>query len=98
MKKIIMSTLVATAVSLSFAASANVTPHNSILKGEKHFLTGYSAHNLDGTINVVVEIPAGQTAKYEVNKTTGMLELEQKNGQPRFVKYLGYNYIIFNFT
>ncbi|MBL0125414.1 MAG: inorganic diphosphatase [Betaproteobacteria bacterium] len=67
-----------------------VTPHVSILKGERHFLTGYDPINRDGTYNVVIEIPAGTTAKYETNNKTGMLELEQKNGAPRFVQYLGY--------
>ena len=69
---------------------ANVTPNVSVLQGEKNYLTGYPALNVDGTVNVVIEIPAGHTAKYEVNKKTGMLELEQKNGKPRFVKYVGY--------
>ncbi len=72
------------------SAQATVTPNVSVLQGEKNYLTGYSALNVDGTYNVVIEIPAGHTAKYEVNKQTGMLELEQKNGKPRFVKYVGY--------
>ena len=62
----------------------------SVLKGERHYLTGYDPINKDGTVNVVIEIPAGTTAKYETNKDTGMIELEQKNGAPRFVQYLGY--------
>lgn len=74
---------------LSYAQDV-VTPHVSILKGERHFLTGYDPINRDGTYNVVIEIPAGTTAKYETNNKTGMLELEQKNGAPRFVQYLGY--------
>ena len=72
------------------AQGAGVTPQVSVLKGEKNYLTDYSAHNLDGTVNVVVEIPAGTTAKYEVDGKTGMLVLEQKNGKPRYVQYLGY--------
>lgn len=66
------------------------TPHVSVLKGDRNFLTGYDPINVDGTVNVVIEIPAGTTAKYETNNKTGMLELEQKNGAPRFVQYLGY--------
>ncbi|TRZ66728.1 MAG: inorganic diphosphatase [Rhodocyclaceae bacterium] len=66
------------------------TPYVSVLKGERHFLTGYEPVNKDGTVNIVIEIPAGTTAKYETNNKTGMLELEQKNGAPRFVQYLGY--------
>ncbi|MEN8140897.1 MAG: inorganic diphosphatase [Thermodesulfobacteriota bacterium] len=92
MKKVLTYSLTAaafTCLSLS-VAQADVTAHVSVLQGEKNFLSGYSSQNVDGTYNVVVEIPAGQTAKYEVNKKSGMLELEQKNGKPRFVKYLGY--------
>ena len=64
--------------------------HVSVLKGERNFLTAYDPVNRDGTYNVVIEIPAGTTAKYEVDKDTGMMVLEQKNGQPRYVQYLGY--------
>ena len=66
------------------------TPHVSVLRGEKHYLTGYDPINRDGTYNVVIEIPAGTTARYETNNQTGMLELEQKDGAARFVQYLGY--------
>jgi inorganic pyrophosphatase len=62
----------------------------SVLRGEGSFLTDYDPINLDGTVNAVIEIPAGTTAKYETNKNNGMLELEQKDGKPRFVQYLGY--------
>ena len=71
-------------------AAQDVTPFVSVLKGEANFLTDYDPINLDGTVNAVIEIPAGTTAKYETNKNNGMLELEQKNGKPRFVQYLGY--------
>jgi inorganic pyrophosphatase len=67
-----------------------VTPQVSVWKGEKNFFTGYDTHNLDGTVNAVIEIPAGTTAKFEVSIKTGLIELEQKNGAPRFVQYLGY--------
>jgi inorganic pyrophosphatase len=72
------------------AGASDVTAHVSVLKGAKNFLTGYDPHNLDGTVNAVIEIPAGTTAKYETNTKTGMIELEQKNGAPRYVQYLGY--------
>ena len=71
-------------------AAQGVTPHVSVLRGEGSFLTDYDPINLDGTVNAVIEIPAGTTAKYETNKNNGMLELEQKDGKPRFVQYLGY--------
>ncbi len=74
-----------------FAAAQDLAqPYVSVVKGPKHYLSGYDPINVDGTVNVVIEIPAGTTAKYETNKRNGMLELEQKNGVPRFVQYLGY--------
>ncbi|MFQ5638104.1 MAG: inorganic diphosphatase [bacterium] len=60
------------------------------LVGEKSFLTGYEAQNSDGTLNVVVEIPTGTTAKWEVSKPEGYLKWNFKNGKPRLVQYLGY--------
>lgn len=81
--------LAAAAFSTALAAQ-EVTPYASVLKGEADFLSGYEPINLDGTINAVVEIPAGTTAKYDTNVNTGMIELEQKDGKPRFVQYLGY--------
>lgn len=69
---------------------AQTTPQLSLLKGERHFHTGYDPVNADGTVNIVIEIPAGTTAKYQVVNETGLIELEQKNGAPRFVQYLGY--------
>ena len=74
----------------SLAEAPGVTAQQSVLKGERHFLNDYPTHNMDGTVNVVVEIPAGTTAKYEVDHTSGLLALEQKNGMPRYVRYLGY--------
>ena len=41
-------------------------------------------------IHVVVEIPAGTNDKWEVDKGTGALHWERKNGVPRVVQYLAY--------
>jgi len=46
--------------------------------------------NADGTVNAVIEIPAGTNAKWEVSEETGVMCWEIKNGAPRLVKYLGY--------
>lgn len=44
-----------------------------------------------GAVNVVVEIPAGTTAKYEMDKSSGTLEHERlDDGSLRYVDYLGY--------
>lgn len=60
------------------------------LVGEKSFLSGYNPINEDSTINIVVEIPTGTTAKWEVSKPEGVMKWEIRNGKPRGVKYLGY--------
>ena len=46
--------------------------------------------NTDSTVNMIVEIPSGTTAKYELNKDSYTLEMDSINGQPRFINYLGY--------
>lgn len=74
---------------LPLAGQGAVTPWVSVLKGEKSFLTGYDPVNVDGTVTAIVEIPAGTTAKYET-MPNGTMELEQKDGAPRYVKYLAY--------
>ncbi len=85
-----LALILGTAVLAPALAADGPTPFVSVFKGDANFYTGYDPVNLDGTVNVVVEIPAGTTAKYEVMTKTGMIELEQKNGKPRFVQYLGY--------
>jgi inorganic pyrophosphatase len=60
------------------------------IKGEKNFLTGYPTVTSDGRVNVVVEIPAGTDAKWEVSKSEGLLQWEIRNGRPRVVQYLPY--------
>ncbi len=60
------------------------------LVGKKNLLTDYQPTSPDGDINVVVEIPTGTIAKWQVAKPDGNLEWEFKKGQPRIVKYLGY--------
>lgn len=55
-----------------------------------NFLTAYEPVHADGDVNVVIEIPAGTLEKWEVSKPDGQLTLEQINGKPRIVEYVGY--------
>lgn len=55
-----------------------------------NLFTEFPPTNKDGTVNAVIEIPTGTVEKWEVTKTMGQLELEQIDGAPRLVKYLGY--------
>jgi inorganic pyrophosphatase len=60
------------------------------LAGSESFLTIAEAVNPDGTLNVVVEIPAGTIAKWEVDKADGTMRWETEAGRPRRIDYLGY--------
>ncbi len=55
-----------------------------------NFFLDFKAQNPDGTVNTVVEIPAGTNDKFEVSEDTGKMCWELKNGVPRVIKFLGY--------
>lgn len=75
--------------SLDHAANLTlVDPYT--LAGERHLVRDYMPVDSSGNIHVVVEIPTGTNAKWEVDKTTGQLKWEFKEGKPRIVSYLGY--------
>ncbi len=51
----------------------------------------YPAITKDGEINAIVEIPAGTSAKWELNKEhDNQIIWEYKNNKPRVVNFLGY--------
>ena len=58
--------------------------------GSAHFIDDFPARTPSGEVNVVVEIPAGTDAKWEVTKPGGELRWQIKDGAPRVVQYLGY--------
>jgi len=55
-----------------------------------NYLTGYPAINDDGTVNAVIEIPAGDSAKFEVTTDGSGMRQNQVDGRPRFIEYLTY--------
>ena len=55
-----------------------------------HLLHDYSPLDEEGHVQAVVEMPAGTLQKWEVEKETGELEWEIKDGQRRVVDYLSY--------
>ena len=89
MKRTFIASVLASALLLTGAIAAcrgrrtSPPPFVSVVKGEKSYWSGYDPINADGSVNVVIEIPAGTTAKYETNKRNGMLELEQKQRRCR---------------
>ena len=48
------------------------------------------AMTADSTINVFIEIPAGSTEKWELDKVHHKLVMDSIEGQPRYIDYLGY--------
>ena len=63
---------------------------NDKIIGKKNYLHEYSSFNDDETINVVVEIPAGDNQKWEVSKVDGTIRREFSNNSFRTIKYLPY--------
>lgn len=61
-----------------------------VVEGPRDFLRGYRALNPDGTVNAVIEIPAGTSAKWEVDKSDGALRWERRGDGYRMVQYLPY--------
>ena len=60
------------------------------LAGPKNLLNDYPSRSAEGKVNVVVEIPAGRTEKWEVRKPDGALAWNFKKRKPRVLKYIGY--------
>lgn len=63
---------------------------NYTIEGKRNFLTGYKPLFEDGDINAIIEIPAGTSEKWEVDKSNGKIIWEFVDKKPRIVKYLGY--------
>lgn len=58
--------------------------------GPTHYTRGYPPDNPDGSVNAVIEIPAGTTAKFEVSENDGAMRWKKKreDGSRREVDYL----------
>jgi inorganic pyrophosphatase len=67
------------------------------LIGSKSFLDGIEPINIDGTINVVVEIPAGTIEKWEVSKSDGSIIWDFLDGNPRSINYKDLKHGLLNF-
>jgi inorganic pyrophosphatase len=60
------------------------------LVAKESLVTSHPAKNRDDTINVVIEIPSGTNAKWEVRMSDGALVREFTGANPRVIKYLAY--------
>ena len=76
--------------SAASARSSNPTDDSEKLVGERNFLSGYTAIVREGVINVVIEIPAGTNAKWEVSTDGESIHWEIRKSEPRVVQYLPY--------
>ena len=82
--------MVTSGQSITHGKSSSPGPDSAVLIGERNFLTGYSAIATEGIVNVVVEIPAGTTEKWEVSADGKSIHWEIKKGKPRIIQYLPY--------
>lgn len=55
-----------------------------------NYLTGYTALVEGGMVHVVVEIPAGTNAKWQVSASGDSIDWEHEEGEPRVIHYLPY--------
>ena len=75
---------------LLFLPNSQIFSFENKITGEKNFFHEYNAFNNDGTINVIVEIPAGDNDKWELWKKDGSIRWEFQNNSFRKIKYLPY--------
>lgn len=78
------------AVALALGACSRAPEPGDPLAAADNFVSGYPAFAADGLVHVVIEIPAGTNAKWEVTKTGEALEWELEDGRPRVIQYLAY--------
>lgn len=60
------------------------------LSSPKNLLKDYPSKDSSENVQAVIEIPAGRTEKWEVEKEDGNLKWNFKKGKPRVLKYIGY--------
>lgn len=56
----------------------------------KNYVSDINPFNLDGSINVVVEIPAGTIEKWEISKDGSQIKQEINENKKRVIDYLAY--------
>jgi inorganic pyrophosphatase len=93
-------TALATTLALGIAAAAHIaladaSPQHTARDSHTLIATRtpigqIPTRNPDGSVNALIEIPAGTNAKWEVRKQDGALAWEFENGRPRVVDYLAY--------
>jgi inorganic pyrophosphatase len=77
------------------AGEASISEHLTqvdayTFKSDRHLVRGIPTKAGEDLVNVVVEIPAGTNAKWEVDSEDGLLKWDVRDGKPRIVSYLPY--------
>ena len=67
--------------------TSSIEQHSFVNKDTSH-VHKLSKNNAE--VQAFIEIPAGTIDKWELNKTTGQLEWERIDNQPRKINYIGY--------
>jgi len=63
---------------------------SKVYAGEKNLISDIFPFNEDGTINAIVEIPAGTLEKWEVTKDGSQIKQQIENNKIRTIDYLSY--------
>lgn len=91
MKKSLLLTSILLASASVMAANDFDQVDTYTIKADFDYLADIPSKNDNGTVNAIIEIPAGSNEKWEVSKNdSSIINWEFKNGQPRIVQYLGY--------
>lgn len=90
MKRFFNATLAIAIIIMLLSCQETVKNSSSKTSNSAIDYSNISPKTTDGMINAIIEIPAGTNAKWELNKETNELTLEEKNGKPRIVNYIGY--------
>jgi len=72
------------------ANTSSNTSNDTVIVKNVDLLNQINPLTHDGKINIVVEIPAGTTAKWQLDKSSGNIKWEVVNNKYRIVNYLAY--------
>lgn len=90
MRVIFATLLTVNLITYACTQQLNTEQSEAINDESVNYLDTASPLTTDGLVNAVVEIPAGTSQKWEVNKETGFLEWELIDHEHRIVNYLPY--------
>ena len=78
------------AIILTFGCSSPTSIETTTITSKIGYIDGYPAIKNNGNVTVVVEIPAGDQQKWEVDKHDQHLKWQKEGNTYRTIQYLGY--------